>query len=312
MALLPRLVNAGSNNLLIKKMVFKVLGLRQDAKLPPLSTMPFGKWAKNNCQYEQDNFYWFGKKEHPAVILWLDSFNNYYSTHVLEAGLRSLLKSNFRVGVASRRFCCGRPLYEHGFLEQAKQQLNEILDQFHHQLPEGSEVIVLEPSCLSVFKDELLNLMKSDARAHDLSNRVTTLIDFLSSKGIRPKKKFESAILHLHCHHKSLLAGTQDKAWLSECFEQLQEPESGCCGMAGSFGMKNQTRDISEFLYQRNLKPAIDGSSDKTLLVANGISCREQIERQSGRAALHPAEIVELCLDTVATKPNFEEVTTRH
>ncbi len=292
----PRLVNATSNNLLIKKLAFKVFGLRRDAALPPLSTLPFNQWAKNNCQYEQGNFYWFGNSEHPAVILWLDSFSTYYAPHVLKAGLESLLKSNFRVGITQHKFCCGRPLYEFGFLDQAKRQLVDILDIFHHQLPVGSDVIVLEPSCLSVFKDELLNLMGFDPRAQDLSKRATTLIDFLSSKGIRPQRKLKNAVLHLHCHHKSLLSGTRDKAWLSGCFEELLEPESGCCGMAGSFGMKHQTRDISDFLYQRNLKPMIGASSHETLIIANGISCREQIERQNGRVVKHPAEIVESCL----------------
>ncbi len=310
MALFPRLVDVGANNRLTKRLIYKIFGLRSDAKLPLLSTVTFSKWAKRSCNYEEGDFYWFGSRAHPPVILWLDSFSNYYAPHVLKAGLRSLLKSNHRVGVARRRFCCGRPLFEHGFLEQAKKQLGEILHQFYRQLPEGSEVIVLEPSCLSVFKDELVNLMGSVPQAHHLSNRVVTLIDFLSSKGIRPRRKLKAAVLHLHCHHKALLADTRDKVWLSECFEQLLEPENGCCGMAGSFGMKKQTQDISDFLYQRKLKSAIDESSDETLLVANGISCREQMERHSGRPALHPAEIAERCIDLAADEQSMTEAHT--
>ncbi len=298
LALFPRLLNTLGDRLIFKKLLNKTLDLRMDAKLPSLSLLPFNKWAKQNCQYEQEHFHWFGNNKDPVVILWIDSFSNYYTPHILKAGLRCLVKSGFRVGIARKRFCCGRPLYEHGFLKQAKQQLNEIVEHFYQQLPNNSKVVVLEPSCLSVFKDELLNLFGSEPRAKDLSNRVTTLIDFLNSNGIRPKKKLENAILHLHCHHKSLLNNTQDKTWLSECFEQLNEPENGCCGMAGSFGMKDQTRNISDFLYQRKLKPAIAESEEKTLLVANGISCREQIQRQSGRVVMHPAEIVERCLDS--------------
>lgn len=296
LARFPRLVNLCSQNLFTKKILSSVLGLRQDASLPPVSGKPFGHWAKRNCHYEMDDFYWFGNKEQPAVILWLDTFNNYYAPHVLEAGLRSLVKSGFRVGVPSRRFCCGRPLYEHGFLAQAKRQLKEILDQFYPKLPDTCEVIVLEPSCLSVFKDELLNLMNSDPRAHDLSTRMTTLIDFLSHHNIYPKQKLGNAILHLHCHHKSLLVETRDRAWLSDCFDELHEPEPGCCGMAGSFGLKEKTGNVSDFLFRRHLKPSIEESNSETILLANGISCREQIARHSGRSALHPAEIIEQCL----------------
>jgi hypothetical protein len=297
MSVFPRLTNAVSNNTFIHKFLTRILGIDDDHKLPALSPQPFNKWAKQNCTCEQGGYYWFGEESNPVVVLWVDSFNSYYQPQVLQAGLRALLKANFRVTVARRRFCCGRPLYEHGFLEQAKSQLNEILDDFYHQLPEAAEVIVLEPSCLSVFKDELLNLLASDPRALDLSQRVTTLIDFLSRKGIRPQKVLKNGVLHLHCHHKTLLSASADQQWLSDCFEQLQEPENGCCGMAGSFGIKKQTRDISEFLYQRKLKPVIDESDRETFIVANGFSCKEQIQSHSGRAVLHPAEIVERCID---------------
>jgi Fe-S oxidoreductase len=292
-----------------------MFGFRRDAQLPLLSNISFGSWIKQNSDYQRDNFYWFGHKQLPVVVLWIDTFNNYYAPKVLEAGLKSLIKSGFRVAVPKRRFCCGRPLYEHGFLVHAKQQLEEILDHFHPQLPAATEVIVLEPSCLSVFKDELVNLMHSDPRAHDLSKRMTTLIDFLSRQGIAPQKKFKSAILHLHCHHKSLSPESKERSWLSDCFEDLQEPENGCCGMAGSFGIKRQTREISEFLYRRKLKPTIDASQDATILVANGISCREQIARQSQREVLHSAQIVERCLVPVVHETNREEVmikTTKH
>ncbi len=303
LSMFPRLVNASISNPLVKKLLVNTLGLRNDRDLPALSVQSFNSWAKQNCAYEQDDFYWFGDEAHPAVVLWVDSFNGYYRPNVLQSGLRALLKCNFKVAVARRRFCCGRPLYEHGFLDQARRQLNEILEGFYHQLPGDSQVIVLEPSCLSVFKDELLNLMATDPRASDLSGRVTTLIDFLGKKGIKPQRKMNKGLLHMHCHHKSVLSGTLDQQWLGECFEQLQEPENGCCGMAGSFGVKDQTREISDILYQRKLKPAIEQNGNEACLVANGFSCKEQIERNSGRPVLHPAEIVERCIDQAENQP---------
>jgi len=293
----PQLSNAISNSSLVKKLILEPLGMRRNTALPALATTSFNSWAKQHSNSHQNQFYWFGAEHNPAVILWVDSFSNYYAPHILQAGLQALTKSGFRVGVAKKRFCCGRPLYEHGFLDKAKRQLIEILEHFLPNLPDDSSVIVLEPSCLTVFKDELINLKGTHPTAHDLSNRVTTLIDFLSDNDIKPTKKLERAVLHMHCHHKALLAETKDKRWLSECFDTLEEPENGCCGMAGSFGMKEQTRSISDTLYQRRLKPAIEQSNESTLLVANGISCREQIERNSGRSVLHPAEIANRCIE---------------
>lgn len=296
LALFPGLINKISQTSVFNKLLSRLVDLRTDTQLPPLALNSFARWTKENVQYQQDRFYWFGSRKDPPVILWSDSFNTYYAPQVLIAGLQSLLKCGFRVGIPQRRFCCGRPFYEHGYLDQAKRQLQEILNEFYIELPPASEIVILEPSCLSVFKDELLNLMGKDARAKDLANRSCSLIDFLTRNGIRPQKKLKDGVLHLHCHNRSILTNNQDRTWLKQCFENLQEPENGCCGMAGSFGMKQQTRDVSEFLYQRKLKPSITESAIETLIVSDGISCREQIERQSGRTTLHPAEIVQRCL----------------
>ena len=292
----PRVVNKLVSNSLVKKVISKSLDIVEHHNLPILDHQPFSDWAQLNAYQSTKDFYWFGDDSNPPVVLWIDSFNGYYRSKVLKSAVRALLSVNYKVAIARRRFCCGRPLYEHGFLDQAKKQLNEILDDFLPKLPTQAKVIVIEPSCLSVFKDELINLLSSDQRAHELSQRMIGLIDFLCEAGIRPQRKLKKAILHLHCHHKSKPTEDQDNAWLTDCFEELIEPESGCCGMAGSFGIKKQTHEIANHLYQRKLGPAIDNADDDSILITNGFSCREQIESHSTKATLHPVEIVELCL----------------
>jgi len=272
------------------------LGLAPDKAMPVLARKAFLSMVASSCDDSDAHFYWLGDRNYPPVILWPDSFNNYYRPHILECATRVLRKLGFRVGVARQHFCCGRPLYEHGFLHEARQQLQSILRQFYPFLPEQSSVIVLEPSCLSVFHDELQRLLPEDPRAALLQQRVKTLADFLLAADATPRQRLGQGILHLHCHHKSLAYSAAEKSWLTGCFEQLSEPEEGCCGMAGTFGMKQKTRSIGLALFARKLEPALAAAREETLVVADGFSCAEQISAESGRSVLHPVEVIERCL----------------
>ncbi|MBX2824515.1 MAG: FAD-binding oxidoreductase [Gammaproteobacteria bacterium] len=279
-----------------RTLINRSLGLAPDKRLPGLAPKAFTSRAAKTCIEQDEDFFWFGASYSPPVILWADSFNNYYRPHLLQSTVNVLTTAGFRVGVARSRFCCGRPLYELGLLDQAQAQLQAILDRFHTRLPVKAAVVVLEPACLSVFHDELQRLMPDDPRAGALRERVGTLGDFLMDQAISPKRQLGHGILHLHCHHKSLSYTAAEKNWLSGCFETLSEPEAGCCGMAGSFGLKARTRSIALALFQRKLAPALENARADALVVTNGFSCAEQIGGESGRAVLHPVEVMERCL----------------
>ena len=292
---LTNFLQAGISGSLLQKL----LGLSDAKGLPKLAKQAFSRWVPQHAQRQDQHFYWFGEQDQPSVVLWADSVNNHYRPHLLQTAINLLLKSGFQVAVAKQHFCCGRPLYEYGFLAQAVTQLESILDGFHSGLPDDSSVIVLEPSCLSVFQDELLKAFPDDARALDLSARVNTVSGFLTEQGVTPAKQLPSGVLHLHCHDKSLALSSPDRQWMEYCFESLQEPDSGCCGMAGTFGVRKQTREIGQRLFTRKLKSAIDAADQETIVVANGFSCHEQIldgTGGSGRRILHPVEVIELCL----------------
>jgi FAD/FMN-containing dehydrogenase/Fe-S oxidoreductase len=292
----PALTNAGLRHSWSSGVLSKGLGLSDDTRLPLLATQPFDRWARAHCEDSHDDFHWFNLHGHSPVILWVDTFNNYYRPDLLRTAVGTLTRLSFRVGVARRRFCCGRPLYEYGFLRQARVQLNSILDGFYRQVPESASIVVLEASCLSVFKDELLNMIPGDERARDLSRRSMTTSDFLSTANMVPARRLGRGVLHLHCHHKAVVAGSKEREWLTACFDDLIEPENGCCGMAGIFGLKKNTRWISERLFRRRLGRRIEESDATVSIVANGFSCREQIERHTGRQALHPVEVAARCL----------------
>ncbi|MDB4535950.1 FAD-binding oxidoreductase [Oceanospirillaceae bacterium] len=275
----------------------KFLGLSDAKGLPKLASQSFTSWVKKHAHRQDQQFHWFGAQDQPTVVLWADSVNNHYRPALLQSAVNVLLKSGHQVAVAKQHFCCGRPLYEYGFLAQALKQLTVILESFHCKLPAGCSVIVLEPSCLSVFKDELLSAFPEDTRALDLRKRAKTLTRFLSESSVTLAKQLNSGILHLHCHDKSLGISSHDREWMLRCFKDLQEPESGCCGMAGTYGLKKQTRAIGQRLYERRLKPAIDNVANNAVVVANGFSCYEQMmDGQSDRWVLHPVEIIEKCL----------------
>ena len=275
----------------------KFLGLSDAKGLPKLAPQSFTGWARKNANRQDQQFHWFGEQDQPTVVLWADSVNNHYRPTLLQSAVNVLLKSGHQVAVAKQHFCCGRPLYEYGFLAQALKQLTLILDGFHSKLPSECSVIVLEPSCLSVFKDELLSAFPDDTRALDLSERAKTLTQFLSDASITLAKQLNSGILHLHCHDKSVNISSHERDWMLRCFKDLQEPESGCCGMAGTYGLKKQTRAIGQRLFERRLKPAIDNAANDSVVVANGFSCYEQMmDGQSDRLVLHPVEIIEKCL----------------
>lgn len=274
----------------------KVLGFSSDVKLPMLASQSFTAWVKIQNPTADDHFWWFGDPTAMPVYLWADSFNSHYRPHLLQSAITVLNTVGFKVGVARQKFCCGRTLYEQGMLDQARVDLTQILDGFYPLLENASPVIVLEASCLSVFHDELLRMFASDARANDLSTRCMTLAAFLIQNDIKPARKLKSGLLQLHCHHKALESTASDREWMQYCFESVSEPEEGCCGMAGSYGLKEKTRHIGNILFERNLGPAINSSSDETVIVTNGFSCHEQITQKTGAKVLHPVEVTERCI----------------
>lgn len=274
----------------------RLLGIAPEKALPLLATQTFSQWASREATEQDAHFYWFGMPQDQSVIVWNDSINNHYRPGIIRSSVRVLMKAGFRVGVAKQHFCCGRPLYEYGLLEEARITLGRILDNFQPHVPESAPVLVLEPSCLSVFKDELLRLFPDDPRAQVLGEKSCTISAYLKKEHTTIKRKLSSGILHLHCHDKSLGLADTDRHWMNACFTTLSEVESGCCGMAGTYGMRKETRWIGQKLFNRALRPAVDDTHAQTVIVANGFSCHEQFADNTGRRVMHPIEVLEACL----------------
>jgi len=239
----------------------------------------------------------------PAVLLWADTFNNYFSTNTAKAAVEVLETAGFRVLVPQANLCCGRPLYDFGMLDRAEALLLEILDTLEPEIEAGIPVVGLEPSCIAVFRDELINLFPHDARARALSKQTFLLSEFLEQKiGANatlpqlPRK----ALLHGHCHHKSIMKMTAEESLLHRLGIDFQSPAPGCCGMAGSFGFKKEHYEVSAAIGELELLPAVRQAPNDWLIIADGFSCREQIAQSTGRHALHLAEVLQMALQPSA------------
>jgi Fe-S oxidoreductase len=234
----------------------------------------------------------------PEVLLWPDTFNNHFHPHTARAAVEVLEAAGFRVTIPRAHLCCGRPLYDHGMLGRAQSLLLQILDELSPHIAAGTPIIGLEPSCVAVFRDELLNLFPHDERAHTLSRQTFLLSEFLETRAREfpwPRLK-RKALLHGHCHHKSLMKMTAEESLLHRLGIDFHAPAQGCCGMAGSFGFERHTYDVSTAIAELELLPAVRRAPADWLIIADGFSCREQIAQGSDRHALHLAEVLHMGL----------------
>ncbi len=237
--------------------------------------------------------------ERPPVILWPDTFNNYFFPSTAKAAVEVLETAGYQVLLPRANLCCGRPLYDFGMLDRAQSLLLEILDALSPEIEAGIPVVGLEPSCVAVFRDELLNLFPSDARAQALARQTFLLSEFLDSNSTNaPLPQFpRTALLHGHCHHKSIMKMTAEESLLRRIGVDFQTPAPGCCGMAGSFGFEHDKYEISQAIGELELLPAVRKAPPDWLIIADGFSCREQIAQGTGRHALHLAEVLQMALD---------------
>src|SRR5579864_741683 len=235
----------------------------------------------------------------PEVLLWADTFNNYFLPSTARAAVEVLETAGFRVLVPQANLCCGRPLYDFGMLDRAERLLLEILDQLEPEIEAGIPVVGLEPSCVAVFRDELVNLFPHDERALALSKQTFLLSEFLEQK-LGPNSALpqlpRKALLHGHCHHKSIMKMTAEESLLRRLGIDFQSPAPGCCGMAGSFGFEHDKYAVSAAIGELELLPAVRQAPADWLIIADGFSCREQITQLTGRHALHLAEVLQMAL----------------
>jgi FAD/FMN-containing dehydrogenase/Fe-S oxidoreductase len=285
----PRLVNLTTQTPFLRDVAKLIAGIPRERSIPPFARQTFRHWFDRRKPRNLDR---------SPVLLWPDTFNNYFLPDTAKAAVEVLESAGYRVVLPKARLCCGRPLYDWGMLDRAKKLLLKILDTLENEISNDIPIVVLEPSCAAVFRDELLNLFPKDNRAQKLSRQMFLLSEFLQQKAkhFQLPRLARKALVHGHCHHKSVMKMTDEESVLHKMEIDFQTPAPGCCGMAGSFGFESDKYELSLAIGELELLPAVRKAAPDCLVIANGFSCREQIAQCTNRRALHLAEVIQLAM----------------
>jgi Fe-S oxidoreductase len=236
------------------------------------------------------------------VVLFNDTFNTYNEPKVAIAATEVLQAAGYDVILPGHK-CCGRPMISKGLLDQAREAARDTIEHLAPFAAEGIAIIGLEPSCLLSLRDEYFSLLPDDARVAQVAAQALTFEEFMAQTADAGELELtftdeaRQLLLHGHCHQKALVGTAPSRRTLTlPPHYVVDEVDSGCCGMAGSFGYEAEHYEISQQMGARRLFPAIDAAGGDTLLVAAGTSCRQQIAHGTGRRAFHPAEILRAAL----------------
>ncbi|HEU5368086.1 MAG TPA: FAD-linked oxidase C-terminal domain-containing protein, partial [Ktedonobacterales bacterium] len=287
---LPGVANILTQTPVLSSLAKRLAGVAPARQMPAFATQTFKRWFRQHDQTADT------KNAAPRVMLWADTFNNFFHPETAQAAVEVLEAAGFQVVVPETSLCCGRPLYDYGFLDLAEKLLRDILDTLRPQIEAGMPVVVLEPSCAAVFRDELRNLFPQDAEAQRLTSQTFLLSEFLEQKapGYALPQLKRRALVHGHCHHKAIMKMHAEQAVLQKMGLDMQIPDTGCCGMAGAFGFEKDHYEVSLKMGERVLLPAVREAERETLIIADGFSCREQIAQTTDRRALHLAQVIAL------------------
>ena len=288
----PNLANTLAGLPLFSGLSKKLLGIAPERSLPKFAGRSFRAQFDAIHRAQRDPERSGGTRRGDPVLLFDDTFSNYFRPQSALSAVRVLEDSGARVDLPRERLCCGRPYYDFGMLAEARAALERVLRSLAPQIESGTPVVVLEPGCHSVFRDELLKLFPNDPNAARLARQTMTLAEFLQSRKWKPRAVGGKALLHGHCHQKALGSTRADVALLQAAGIETAAPDTGCCGMSGAFGMRQQTYEASVAIGKLSVLPKVQGTEPGTFIVANGFSCREQIEGLAGRETLHLADVL--------------------
>ncbi|MBV8480622.1 MAG: FAD-binding oxidoreductase [Actinobacteria bacterium] len=243
---------------------------------------------------------WFARRgtKNPGgrkVVLFPDTFNNRFHTEVGVAAVEAIEAAGWQVVMPQGHICCGRPLYDYGFLDLAERYLRHNLDRLREWYREGIPIVGMEPSCTAVFKDELGKLIPNDEDATRLCTSTYHFAEFFRAFDIEPPLLERKAFVWGHCHQKASGGMDDDMELLQAMGVDAETLTSGCCGLAGSWGFEDGHYDLSQQIGEIGLLPKVRSLPDDTLVVANGFSCKTQIEQgRTGRRPLHVAQLLAL------------------
>jgi FAD/FMN-containing dehydrogenase/Fe-S oxidoreductase len=289
-AVAPHLINAAAGSRLVAPLIRRLGGIAPQRRLPEFAPEPFTRWFRRR--------HGPGDQGKPPVLLWPDTFNNYLTPRVAKAATEVLEAAGFQVVLPPRGVCCGLTWISTGQLVMARRVLRRTLRLLDDTVAAGVPVVGLEPSCTAALRTDLPELLPTDAAAQ-LARRTLTLAEFLTEHAPhwRPTPLNRSSITQMHCHQHAVMGFAADERLLDRVGVRNRTLDSGCCGLAGNFGFERGHYQISKACGERVLLPAVRAADPETLVLADGFSCRTQIAQETGREALHLAELLQMALD---------------
>jgi len=294
--LLNFVISLRNRSKLVARIAERWLGVTSKRPIPTLAAKPL-------TQLEDA-----GSGERGEVILFVDTFCHHFDPHIGEAAAAVLTHAGYKVRLAKpadddaepdRPLCCGRTYLTTGMVENARREGKRVLAAFRKEIAARTPIIGLEPSCLLSLRDELYSLGLG-AEIGELGKQLFLLEEFLvrehQQNGLRLDLKplgLPKALLHGHCHQKAfgvMKATRKVLGWIPGF--SFDVVETSCCGMAGSFGFEAEHYEASMKMAEVSLLPTVRGAASDTPIIANGFSCRHQIEHGSGRGAQHIAVLL--------------------
>jgi len=304
---LAPVVNWVQDTTLFKKTLESWAGIDSRRTLPKYTSKPFHKWFEKRKQNNHPPSWSRSSTPGPAmeggpaqmkVVLFDDTYLNYYEPHIGRSAVELLESCGYRVMLA-RAGCCQRPRISHGLLREAKREGERTLRALDAYIQAGLKIVVCEPSCASALTDDLPDLIEDTALGQRIKENVMMIDVFLEKEFAAGhiqtalRSTVKKILLHGHCHQKALYGTSAMKAlWSRVEGLEFSEVDSGCCGMAGSFGYEKEHHDLSMKVGESKLFPAVENRGEGTEVVACGFSCRHQLADATGVKALHWVETI--------------------
>ncbi|MFB7418242.1 FAD-binding and (Fe-S)-binding domain-containing protein [Streptomyces sp. NPDC056210] len=291
----PRLVNAALNAPGLARMGKRLAGVAAERQAPTFAQESFVQWWAARDTPEPD------PADERTVVLWPDTFSTYFHPAIAKAAVRVLEDAGFRVAVPTQAVCCGLTWISTGQLATAKRVLNRTVDVLRPWIAAGTPIVGLEPSCTAVFRADAPGLMPHDQDVQRLSRQFRTFAELLlndTPEDWRPPLLDLRATTQTHCHQYAVTQFDADRELMRRACIDAEVLDAGCCGLAGNFGFERGHHDLSMGIGEQGVLPAVRDAAPGALVLADGFSCRTQIEQgATGRRAIHLAEALALGLD---------------
>ncbi|MGH3200740.1 MAG: FAD-binding and (Fe-S)-binding domain-containing protein [Streptosporangiaceae bacterium] len=303
----PRLVNALTQAPVLRDVLTAMGGIDRRRRIPLFAGQTLQAWAADRDPGRSGREQARKQAERGEVVLWPDTFTNHLTPAVGRAAVEVLEAAGWHVIVPSQPLCCGLTWISTGQLATARRMLQRSVDALAPYLRRGAKVVGLELSCTAVFRSDARELMPGNQDVQRLRQQTVTLAELLRdhTDGWQPPHLGGKAIAQTHCHQHAIMGYDADQALLRAAGVDLDVLDAGCCGLAGNFGFEAGHYDVSRACGERVLLPAVRDADPGTQVLADGFSCRTQIEQGgTGRVPVHLAEVLAAGLRGEPARPS--------